>query len=251
MSKGEDRRHHSLGAQDVVQTSIGTPNLLSVPTRWEDRSQPCHQRCDARDRRSLSNDYDIQHNRQLRHLQPFWLRPGKDNRRPKTDVSNASTQAEGHTPSNYPSVNTKHCSSRTGHPGLTAVQHSASSSPEPPKAGFLSAWLSVLHPKTPSSRALSPTEDIDDFDLGPPPRLQLAACRARESSETTSSTRGMVHPRNQEYRPSSNTRISYDDASRRVTPSQKKDNWFSLKRKSSITPAKTSPSMANSRWSSP
>lgn len=176
--------------------------------------------------RSLSSEHatNIPQNPKtdLRTLQLSWLRHIKDGRRRKSAVYDVSPPIHTHLNGQSEPATTSYLS-RTGDSGVTVFQDLAGTAAEPPKVGFLSAWLNVLSPMAPSSRALSPTEDINDFYRGSPSKLQL---HSRGSNEMSSS-HGQV-----------DERITWPGAPRtckerlgRPTVGQKKDSWFRLKRK--------------------
>ncbi|ETS74401.1 hypothetical protein PFICI_14267 [Pestalotiopsis fici W106-1] len=129
---------------------------------------------------------------------------------------------------------------------ITPIESHFPHRPQTPKAGFLGHWLGMLSNKAPPSRAVTPSEDLEEVTLIIPTEEVIAARRQCPSNVTTAS-RGSKRSHQTEHTFSSDHPISFEGDPHRPVLGQR-GSWFTSRRKSSpslgksqkktLTPAK-------------
>lgn len=187
-------------------------------------------------RRALSNEGTqmpprIAHgcaNNQLLCPHPVRDSPGSSSLRPRSGLS-----------SGVPDIRTARTSPISAQRGVSAVHDFASkeaplsNAPPTPKAGFLGHWLGMLNNKAPPSRAVTPSEDVEELTLDIPTEEALAGRQRNTSNISIVSTRVSTRSPKTENTMSSDHRVSIEGNPRRPPAVGQKGSWFTTRRRSS------------------
>lgn len=225
-----DQNRPSLQAGDAAPRSHGDNDQPRMPHSLLEKSKF------KGGRRALSNEGTqipprIAHgcaNNQLLCPHPVRNSPGMSSLRPRSGLS-----------SGVADIRTARTSPISGQRGVSAVHDFASkeaplsNAPSTPKAGFLGHWLGMLNNKAPPSRAVTPSEDVEELTLDIPTEEVLAARRRNTSNISIISTRVSTRSPKTENTMSSDHRVSIEGNPRRPPAAGQKGSWFTTRRRSS------------------